>query len=93
MCFDVVIAGGSVSGLLCAREISSKGFSVLVIEEDLEIGTPEHCGGLVSITGLSKLGVVPFRKTFDHMIESAEITAPNGSKLTINSKKQKNCRN
>ena len=89
MYFDVVIAGGSVSGLLCAREISSKGFSVLVIEEDLEIGTPEHCGGLVSITGLSKLGVVPFRKTFDHMIESAEITAPNGSKLTINSKKQK----
>ena len=89
MCFDVVIAGGSVSGLLCAREISSNGFSVLVIEEDLEIGTPEHCGGLVSITGLSNLGVVPFRKTFDHMIESAEITAPSGNKLIINSKKQK----
>ena len=87
--FDVVIAGGSVAGLLCAREISSNGFSVLVIEEDYEIGTPTHCGGLVSMTGLSELGVIPFGKTFDHMIESAEITAPNGSKLIIDSQNQK----
>jgi geranylgeranyl reductase family protein len=87
--YDVTIAGGSVAGLLCAREISAKGFSVLVIEEDYEIGTPEHCGGLVSIAGLEELGIIPFRKTFDHMIESAEITSPNGNSFTINSKKQK----
>ncbi|MFQ5497986.1 MAG: NAD(P)/FAD-dependent oxidoreductase [Nitrosopumilus sp.] len=89
MYFDVVVAGGSVAGLLCAREISSNGFSVLVIEEDYEIGTPEHCGGLVSIAGLEELGVIPFRKTFEHMIESAEITSPNGNSFTINSKNQK----
>lgn len=89
MSYDVIIAGGSVAGLLCAREIASNGFSVLVIEEDYEIGTPEHCGGLVSIAGLAELGVIPFRKTFDHMIESAEITSPNGNSFTINSKKQK----
>jgi geranylgeranyl reductase family protein len=89
MSYDVVIAGGSVAGLLCAREISSKGFSVLIIEEDYEIGTPEHCGGLVSLAGLAELGVIPFRKTFDHMIDSAEITSPNGDSFTINSKKQK----
>ena len=89
MNYDVVIAGGSVAGLLCAREIASKGFSVLVIEEDYEIGTPEHCGGLVSLSGLEELGVIPFKKTFDHMVESAEITSPNGNSFTINSKKQK----
>jgi len=87
--YDVVVAGGSVAGLLSAREISSKGFSVLVIEEDYEIGTPEHCGGLVSIAGLKELGIIPFRKTFDHMMESAEIKSPNGKSFTINSKKQK----
>jgi len=87
--FDVVVAGGSVAGLLCAREIASKGFSVLVIEEDYEIGTPEHCGGLVSMTGLEELGIIPFRKTFEHMIESAEIISPNGNMFTVNSKKQK----
>ncbi len=89
MYFDVVVVGGSIAGLLCAREIAASGFSVIVIEEDYEIGTPEHCGGLVSLTGLKELGVIPFRKTFDHMIESAKITAPNGKSFTINSKKQK----
>ncbi len=89
MYFDVVVAGGSVAGLLCAREIASGGFSVLVIEEDYEIGTPEHCGGLVSIAGLEELGIVPFKKTFEHMIESAEITSPGGSSFTVDSKKQK----
>ena len=89
MYFDVVIAGGSVAGLLSAREISSNGFSVLVVEEDYEIGTPEHCGGLVSIAGLEELGIIPFRKTFDHLIETAQISAPDGNSFDINSKKQK----
>ena len=89
MNFDVVVAGGSVAGLLCAREIAAQGFSVLVIEEDYEIGTPEHCGGLVSIAGLEELGIIPFRKTFDHIIESAKVIAPNGDSFTINSTKQK----
>jgi geranylgeranyl reductase family protein len=87
--YDVVIAGGSVAGLICAREISSKGHSVLVIEEDYEIGTPDHCGGLVSITGLEELGIIPSRKTFEHLIESAEIYAPNGKSFSVNSRKQK----
>ncbi|MGI0009401.1 MAG: NAD(P)/FAD-dependent oxidoreductase [Nitrosopumilaceae archaeon] len=55
MDYEVIIAGGSVSGLLCAREIARLGHSVLVIEEDHEIGTPEHCGGVVSISGIEEL--------------------------------------
>jgi digeranylgeranylglycerophospholipid reductase len=89
MYYDAVIAGGSVAGLICAREIASDGHSVLVIEEDYEIGTPEHCGGLVSTAGLEELGIIPFRKTFDHLIETAEIHAPNGDSFSINSKKQR----
>ena len=38
--YDVVIAGGSISGLLTAREVAKKGYSVLVLEEGFEIGTP-----------------------------------------------------
>ena len=87
--YDVVVAGGSIAGLLCAREIAENNNTVLVIEEDYEIGTPEHCGGLVSTKGLEKLGVIPFGKTFDHLIESATINAPNGNSFSINSKKQK----
>ncbi len=87
--YDVVIAGGSIAGLFCAREIASREHSVLVLEEDFEIGTPEHCGGLVSISALENLGIIPHSKTFDHLIESAQVFAPNGKSFTIDSKKQK----
>lgn len=88
MDYDVVIAGGSIAGLICAREIAEKGYHVLVVEEDYEIGTPEHFGGLVSVTGLQELGVVPHRKTYEHRIDTAEIFSPNGKSFVINSTKQ-----
>jgi geranylgeranyl reductase family protein len=87
--YDVLIAGGSIAGLLCAREIAKNNHSVIVIEEDYEIGTPEHCGGLVSISALEQLGVVPHRKTIDHLIDTAKIFAPGGKSFSINSTKQK----
>lgn len=89
MYYDVIIAGGSIAGLLCAREVSNNGHTVLVLEEDYEIGTPEHCGGLVSISALEELGIVPHRKTLAHYIETAEIFSPLGKKFSIESKKQK----
>ena len=51
--YDVIVAGGSISGLLAAREIAKKGYSVLVLEEGFEVGTPDHCGGSVSYTHLT----------------------------------------
>ena len=87
--YDTVIAGGSISGLMAAREIAKKGHSVLVLEEGFEIGTPDHCGGLVSTSALSELGVEPTQKTFDSTIDSALIYAPSGKNMEINSKKQK----
>ncbi len=89
MYYDVVIAGGSIAGLLCAREVANNGNSVIVLEEDYEIGTPEHCGGLISINALEELGIIPSRKIFDHYIETAEIFSPSGKKFSIESKKQK----
>ena len=86
--YDVVIAGGSIAGLICAREIAEKGYRVLVVEEDYEIGTPEHCGGLVSVTGLQELGVIPTRKTLEHRVKNAEIFSPNGKSFVINSTRQ-----
>ena len=87
--YDVVIAGGSISGLMSAREIAKKGHSVLVLEEGFEIGTPDHCGGLVSKSALVELGIEPTQKTFDSAINSALIYAPGGKHIGINSKKQK----
>jgi digeranylgeranylglycerophospholipid reductase len=85
--YDVIVGGGSVSGLLAAREISSNGFNVLVLEEDHEIGTPEHCGGVVSQKGLEKLGIIPRIKTIENDIKRAIIKS-NNSSFQINSENQ-----
>lgn len=88
MSYDVVIAGASVAGLFCAREIAKAGYSVLVLEEDFEIGTPEHCGGLVSASGLQDLGIIPSTKTLDSPIQKARLSSPSGVTLDIDAKKQ-----
>lgn len=86
--YDIVIAGGSISGLLTAREVAKKGHSVLVLEEGFEIGTPDHCGGLVSKTALNDLEINPSEKIYDCAINDASIFSPSGKMLEINSKNQ-----
>lgn len=77
---DVVVVGGSVSGLFAAREIAAAGYSVVVLEEDAEIGTPEHCGGLVSIKGIESLGVLPDSQAVENdKISQARILSPSSS--------------
>ncbi|MGI0045934.1 MAG: NAD(P)/FAD-dependent oxidoreductase [Nitrosotalea sp.] len=88
MDYDVVVAGGSVAGLLCAREIASQNHKVLVIEEDYEIGTPEHCGGLVSISAIDDLGIIPMRATLDNKIRSARMVSPSGRDFTLDARPQ-----
>ena len=75
--YDAIVGGGSVSGLLAAREMSSRGLKILVLEEDHEIGTPEHCGGVVSQKALESLGIIPRLKTIDNEIKSAVIRSRN----------------
>ena len=87
--YDVLIAGGSISGLLAAREIAAGGLSVLVLEEDAEIGTPEHCGGLVSVAGIRNLGVVPDAHTVqNNRLARAKISSPSRC-FEIGAEKQK----
>lgn len=88
MDYDVVIAGGSVAGLLCAREIAKQNHRVLVIEEDYEIGTPEHCGGLVSVPAMDDLGIIPMRSTLDNKVRSALIVSPSGKSFTLDARPQ-----
>tara|TARA_Y100000590_G_scaffold142218_3_gene163175 strand:+ start:156 stop:1292 length:1137 start_codon:yes stop_codon:yes gene_type:complete len=83
--YDAIVAGGSISGLLAAREIAKGGNSVLVLEEGFEVGSPEHCGGLVSKSALNDLGIKPSVKSFDSRINSAKVFSPNGNYFAIDS--------
>ncbi|MGI0019540.1 MAG: geranylgeranyl reductase family protein [Nitrososphaera sp.] len=85
--FDVVVAGGSISGLLAAREAARAGLSVAVVEEDAEIGTPEHCGGLVSMEGIRNLGIIP-DAIENNRIKKARILSPSNG-FEIAAEKQK----
>ena len=74
--YDVVVVGGSIAGLTTARTVAKHGFDTLVLEEDLEIGTPEHCGGMVSLNALLELGVMPSNKMILSNIDKARIYSP-----------------
>ncbi len=87
--FQVAVAGGSISGLLAAREAAAGGASVVVLEEDAEIGTPEHCGGLVSMEGIKNLGVVPDSAGIENdKIKKARILSPSAS-FELSAERQK----
>ena len=85
--YDVLVAGGSVAGLLTARELASRGISVVVVEEHHEIGTPEHCGGMVSAQGLNKLGIMPDSNVFQNFVTKTIITSLS-SRVELNSEHQ-----
>ena len=87
--YDIIVAGGSISGLLAAREAAATGLSVVVLEEDAEIGTPEHCGGLVSTSGIKNLGIMPSSNAIENnSIKYAKIFSPSKS-FELNAEKQK----
>jgi len=85
---DTIVVGGGLTGLLVAREVAKEGFKVKVFEEDLEIGRPEKCDGLVSLRALRELGFTENEKFIRNKINKASIFSPDGFELCINSEKQ-----
>lgn len=83
---DMVVSGGGISGLLCAREAASAGLSVLVLESGHEVGTPEHCSGLVSRHALDELGLEP--AAVESEIERAALVSPSGQRLELDARRQ-----
>ncbi|MFP3235392.1 MAG: NAD(P)/FAD-dependent oxidoreductase [Nitrososphaeria archaeon] len=55
MALDVAVVGAGPAGLSTAGRLASMGHSVIVIEEDSEIGYPVKCAGIMSSDGLREL--------------------------------------
>lgn len=83
MLFDAVIIGGGPAGSQSAKIIAEHGFKTLVIEEDSEVGKPQHCAGLISISGLHKLGLNESKPFVLNKINGARFFAPNTNSFIV----------
>ena len=79
---DILVVGGGPAGLIAGAEAARKGAEVLLVEEDPEIGIPDHCGGLVSKTGLEKI-IEPTSAFVLSQIRGARIYAPSGKMYEV----------
>ncbi len=78
----MVVGGGSVAGLAFAAEASKRGLSVLVLEEDKEIGEPEKCDGLVSLQELRRYAM-PEKSCVQSRVTKGVVYSPSGRKATL----------
>ncbi len=83
---DVIVAGASIAGISAARRLAEEGCSVMVFEDDLEVGTPEKCGGLVSLSSLKQMGIPPSIRIIADNITSAIFTSPGGDVLELDAR-------
>jgi len=79
----VAVIGGGPAGLLAAREICRRGLDLHVFEEDLEIGSPERCGGLLSLRGLERISAPKPMKYVLNLIRGAIFHSPSGHEFEL----------
>ena len=80
--FHVVVGGGSVAGLAFAGEAAKRGLSVLVLEEDPEIGEPEKCDGLVSLHELRRYAM-PEKSVIQSRVARGVVFSPSGKSASL----------
>ncbi len=85
---DVIVIGSGPSGTMSAIEATKKGANVLLLENDPVVGDPNHCSGLITIKGLSKLNVPYPKSIIENSVNSVNFFSPSNAKLTI--KRSKN---
>ncbi|MEA3558791.1 MAG: NAD(P)/FAD-dependent oxidoreductase [Candidatus Thermoplasmatota archaeon] len=84
---DVAVIGGGPIGSYSALRLSTKGYSVALIEEDPFIGRPQQCAGLVNprLFDLPETGDLLEDIRLNNII-GADIISPSGKKLELRGK-------
>jgi len=80
---DVVVVGCGPAGSLASLEAAKKGLEVLVLEEHNVVGEPDHCAGLVSVSGLKRLGLKVPGECILNKVYGARFISPSGVEFTV----------
>ncbi|MHA1905987.1 MAG: geranylgeranyl reductase family protein [Candidatus Thorarchaeota archaeon] len=80
---DAIIVGAGPAGLIAAHRIASNGHSVIVLEEHEKVGEPDHCAGLLSSSGLRRLGIIPPKNIIQNTVAGARIHSPSGHSILV----------
>jgi digeranylgeranylglycerophospholipid reductase len=67
-------------------ESARNGSKVVLLEEHPQVGVPSHCSGVVSLNGLSMLGIEPQPAFSQRMIQGAIFHPPKGEPLRLRTK-------
>jgi len=84
---EAAVVGAGPAGILAATVISEEGFATRVYEEHPVIGEPNHCAGVLSVTGLDKLGVDPSDEFIQNRVYGGRVYAPDGEFIEIRDRK------
>ena len=74
--YDVVVIGAGPAGSMAAKEIASKGFSVLLIDMKKEIGKPVQCAEAITEYALENVDLTPTREWIKQKVKGVKILLP-----------------
>jgi len=83
---QVIVVGAGVAGCQAAYEASKNGAKVVLLEEHPQVGVPSHCSGVVSLNGLTLLGLEPNPIFTQRMIQGAIFNPPKGEPFEVRTK-------
>ena len=80
---EAVIIGAGPAGLFSAIELAKRKHDVRILEEHDKVGEPDHCAGLLSTTGLDRLGTRIPSYIIQNTVSGAKIYSPSGHSIQI----------
>src|SRR5512136_2720519 len=79
MDYDAVVVGAGPAGLLAAKKIATKGFSVLILEKDRDLGT-RTCAEAVSASAFETAELPVMSSVISNNVEGAIVFPPDETK-------------